>query len=72
MTQAKITDHKRQLLSELIASRDFGGVTKVWYGHIEQAEPVDIDDAIRDIAKMDPDAVGEGSWGEWPEEDTSN
>jgi len=43
------------------------GETTVWYGHIEQAKPIDIDEAIKDIKQMDPDAIGDGTWGLWPE-----
>jgi len=45
------------------------GTRRVWYGNIENAEPIDIDEAIEDIEQMDPDAMGDGSsWGEWPVE----
>ena len=44
------------------------GTKRVWYGHVEHAEPVDIDEAITDIEQMDPDVMGEGTWGEWPED----
>jgi len=44
-----------------------GGMKRVWYGPVEHAEPIDIEDAIEDIEQMDPDVIGEGTWGEWPE-----
>jgi len=39
------------------------GTKRVWYGHVEHAEPVDIDEAITDIEQMDPDVMGDGTWG---------
>jgi len=53
---------KEEMLMELWEARE-QGVCYVWYGHVEQAEWVDIDDAIRDIEQMDPDVIGEGTWG---------
>jgi len=61
-------NRKASMLAELeIAEKR--GVKRVWYGHIENAEPVKIHDAIADIERMDPDVIGEGTWGEWPEDD---
>jgi len=57
---------KTEMLAEIKAAKA-AGTTHIWYGHVEQAEPIQIDEAIRDIQAMDPDVMGEGAWGEWPE-----
>ena len=59
---------KTELIAELMDAKE-RGVERVWYGHVEQAEPIRIDEAIRDIQAMDPDVMGDGTWGEWPEDD---
>jgi len=56
-----------ELLIEMMNAAE-KGVARVWYGNIENAEPVPIREAVLDILQMDPDAIGEGDWGEWPEE----
>jgi len=57
-----IDNRKSEMLIELQEAKE-QGVCEVWYGQVENAEPIDIDDAIRDIEQMDPDAIGEGTWG---------
>jgi len=57
---------KTEMLFELMDAKA-RGIETVWYGNIENAEPVKIDDAIADITKMDEDAVGAGAWDVWPE-----
>jgi hypothetical protein len=55
---------KAEMLDEINAAKA-AGTTQIWYGHEENAEPIDIDAAIADIEQMDEDAIGEGSWGEY-------
>lgn len=56
---------KQEMLVELMEAREYGA-TRVWYGNVENAEPVDIADAIVDIMQMED--VGAGSWGEWDDD----
>jgi hypothetical protein len=62
----EVVGRKQEMLVELMFAKE-NGIKTVWYGNIENAEPVAIDDAIADITKMDEDAVGDGEWGEWDE-----
>jgi hypothetical protein len=55
---------KTEMLFELMDAKE-RGIETVWYGNIENAEPIGIDDAIRDITKMDDEIIGEGTWGEY-------
>ena len=57
-----IDTRKDEMLIELMEAKE-QGVCEVWYGQVEQAEPVDIDEAIKDIEQMDPDVMGDGTWG---------
>ncbi len=55
---------KAKMLIELMGAKE-RGVKAVWYGHIENAEPVAIDDAIFDVLAMDEAMFSGGSaWGE--------
>ncbi len=47
-----IDTRKEEVLIELMEAKE-QGVERVWYGHVEQAEPIQIDEAIRDITAMD-------------------
>jgi len=62
----EVAGRKQEMIVELMEAKE-RGITSVWYGNIENAEPVKIDDAIADITKMDEDSVGDGEWGEWME-----
>lgn len=53
---------KETMLAEIRQAKA-SGVKEIWYGNIENAEPIDIDDALTDIAQMDEDSIGEGNWG---------
>ena len=68
MTHAAKITRQREMLKGLLVAQE-SGITTVWYGNIENAEPVDIEEAINDIAKMDDDAIGDAIWGEWPDEE---
>lgn len=61
-----INTPKAKMLIGLMGAKE-RGVKTVWYGHIENAEPVAIDEAIFDVIAMDEGAFGDSSWGEWPE-----
>ncbi|NTU67981.1 MAG: hypothetical protein HGB02_03770 [Chlorobiaceae bacterium] len=61
-----IETRKDSMLIELMEAKE-RGVDSVWYGNVENAEPIGIDEAILDIRKIDNDAIGEGDWGEWEE-----
>jgi len=64
-TQEILTKKTKMMIELMRASGQ--GVETVWYGHVEQAEPVEIYKAIRDIARMDDAMFQDGSsWGEWP------
>jgi len=61
-----LREKKTKLMIDLMRAQ-WHGVETVWYGHVEQAEPVEIYKAIRDIAQMDDELFRDGSsWGEWP------
>jgi len=60
----EVVGRKQEMIVELMEAKE-RGVSTIWYGNIENAEPVKIDDAIADITKMDEDLVGDGEWGEW-------
>jgi hypothetical protein len=62
----EVVGRKQEMLVELMFAKE-NGIETIWYGNIENASPVKIDDAIADITRMDEDAVGEGTWGEWAE-----
>jgi len=62
-----INTPKAKMLIGLMGAKE-RGVKTVWYGNIENAEPIGIDDAIRDISAMSEDVVGAGTWDVWPED----
>jgi len=57
---------KNELIEALINARS-NDVHTVWYGNVENAEPVNINDAILDISTMSDDEIGDGTWDVWPE-----
>ena len=59
-----VSGPKHELLVELMEARECG-TEQVWYGNVENASPFAIDEAITDIMRMDENAIGDGSWGEW-------
>jgi hypothetical protein len=60
-----INTPKAKMLIGLMGAKE-RGVKTVWYGHIENAEPIGIDEAIFDVLAMDEDMFSGGSsWGEW-------
>jgi len=60
-----INTPKAKMLIGLMGAKE-RGVKMVWYGHVENAEPIGIDEAIFDVLAMDEDMFSGGSsWGEW-------
>ena len=53
---------KDAMIIDLMEAKE-RGVERVWYGNVENAEPIGIDEAILDIRKMDADAIIEWTWG---------
>jgi len=58
----EVVGRRQEMILELMEARE-RGVNRVWYGHIENAEPVAIEDAIRDLRRMDD--FDTGDWGEY-------
>jgi len=56
---------KNEMIDEIKAAKATG-TTHIWYGNVENAEPIPIDDAIADIDQMDEAVIGDGSWGNYP------
>lgn len=53
---------KTEMLIEIKSSAN-QGTEFIWYGNVENAEPVPICDAVADIEVMDEGVIGEGTWG---------